>query len=113
MKKDRVVMVADRKSQESKQLDEMRRGGLQWMGIGVEFTAVVCACSWVGNWLDKKGGTSPGFLVLFFLFGFVGMIYTMIKRAGGLKWKDDGGSNNNINDDGNDGGNDSNDDVPG
>ena len=84
-------MVDDRKSQKS-QLEEMRHGSLQWMGIGIEFVVVVCVCSWAGNWLDKKGDTSPGFMVLFFLFGFVSMIYTMIKRAGGLKWKGDGGN---------------------
>ncbi len=79
-------MAGTEKNPEEPELQEMRRSGMQWIGIGVEFCAVIGLCTWAGNWLDNKCETSPGFMIMFFLIGFVGMIYTMIKRAGGLKW---------------------------
>ena len=83
-------MSKDEKNTESNdeesKLEEMEQSSFRWLGIGVEFCIVVVACMLFGNWLDTKANTSPGFLILFFLFGFGGMLYSMIKRAGGLKW---------------------------
>lgn len=58
----------------------------RWMGIGFEFIFVVGGFSWLGNLLDKKSDTSPGFLIMGFFVGFITMLYIMIKRAGGIKW---------------------------
>ena len=78
----------DRKSKgEQEQIGEMREGALRWLGVGIEFCVVVVLSMLLGHWLDTKAHTSPGFLILFFLFGFGGMLYSMIKRAGGMKWK--------------------------
>lgn len=67
--------------------EEWQQISVRWMGIGIEFTFVVGIFSWLGYFLDEKGGTSPGFLIMGFLVGFGIMLYTMIKRAGGIKWK--------------------------
>jgi F0F1-type ATP synthase assembly protein I len=72
---------------EQLQKEEWQQISVRWMGIGIEFTAVVGIFSWLGYFLDEKGGTSPGFLIMGFLVGFSVMLYTMIKRAGGIKWK--------------------------
>jgi F0F1-type ATP synthase assembly protein I len=72
---------------EQLQKEEWQQISVRWMGIGIEFTAVVGIFSWLGYFLDEKGGTSPGFLIMGFLVGFSIMLYTMIKRAGGIKWK--------------------------
>ena len=72
---------------EELQKEEWQQISVRWMGIGIEFTVVVGIFSWLGYYLDEKGGTSPGFLIMGFLVGFSIMLYTMIKRAGGIKWK--------------------------
>ena len=72
---------------EQLQKEEWQQISVRWMGIGIEFTVVVGIFSWLGYFLDEKGGTSPGFLIMGFLVGFSIMLYTMIKRAGGIKWK--------------------------
>ncbi|MBN1817757.1 MAG: AtpZ/AtpI family protein [Sedimentisphaerales bacterium] len=83
-------MSKDEKStdsnEEGSKPEDMEQNSFQWLGVGVEFCIVVVACMLFGHWLDTKADTSPGFLILFFLFGFGGMLYSMIKRAGGLKW---------------------------
>ncbi|HEV57399.1 MAG TPA: hypothetical protein ENN87_07860 [Phycisphaerales bacterium] len=72
---------------ERREMGELREGALRWLGVGIEFCVVVVLSMLFGHWLDTKADTSPGFLILFFLFGFGGMLYSMIKRAGGMKWK--------------------------
>jgi len=55
--------------------------------VGIEFCVVVVSSMLFGYWLDTKAKTFPGFTIMLFLFGFGGMLYSMIKRAGGIKWK--------------------------
>lgn len=57
------------------------------MGVGIEFCAVAGGAAWIGNWLDKHTDTSPGFMLMGFFAGFGYMLYTMIKRSGGIKFK--------------------------
>jgi F0F1-type ATP synthase assembly protein I len=72
---------------EQLQKEEWQQISVRWMGIGIEFLVVIGIFSWLGYFLDKKSGTSPGFLIMGFFVGFSVMLYTMIKRAGGIKWK--------------------------
>jgi len=51
------------------------------MGVGIEFCLVIGIFCLIGYFLDKKEGTSPGWMILFFFIGFGFMIYTMLKRA--------------------------------
>jgi F0F1-type ATP synthase assembly protein I len=57
------------------------RGAMRWMGVGIEFCIVIGIFCLIGYFLDKKEGTAPGWMVLFFFMGFGFMLYTMIKRA--------------------------------
>jgi F0F1-type ATP synthase assembly protein I len=72
---------------EQLQKEEWQQISFRWMGIGIEFTVVIGIFSGLGYYLDEKAHTSPGFLIMGFLVGFSIMLYTMIKRAGGIKWK--------------------------
>ena len=66
---------------------DFRQIAARWMGIGIEFVVVVCLFTYLGHKLDQKlGDTEPGFLIIGFFIGFSVMLYTMIKKAGGLKW---------------------------
>ena len=67
--------------------DEFTKNAFKWMGIGIEFCLVVGGFAFLGYLLDSYlGDTSPGFLIFGFFIGFAYMMYTMIKRAGGIKW---------------------------
>jgi F0F1-type ATP synthase assembly protein I len=79
---------SDKRDQDKEQNEkDWRQLASRWMGIGVEFVVVVCLFAYLGYKLDEKlGDTEPGFLIIGFLIGFSIMLYTMIKRAGGLKW---------------------------
>ena len=79
----------DKKEQQAEQqAEEMKESSYRWMGIGVEFCVVVMIFAWLGKKLDDFcGDTEPGFLIFGFFIGFIVMFYTMIKRAGGIKWK--------------------------
>lgn len=57
------------------------RGAMRWMGVGIEFCLVIGFFCLIGYFLDKKEGTSPGWMIIFFFIGFGIMIYTMLKRA--------------------------------
>lgn len=57
------------------------RGAMRWMGVGIEFCLVIGIFCLVGYFLDKKEGTAPGWMIIFFFIGFGIMIYTMLKRA--------------------------------
>ena len=50
------------------------RGAMRWMGIGIEFCIVVGLFAFIGNFLDIKEKTSPGWMIMFFLFGFALMV---------------------------------------
>ena len=77
----------DKDEKEEMEKQEWQRISVRWMGIGIEFLVVIGIFSGLGYFLDKKSGTSPGFLIMGFFVGFSVMLYTMIKRAGGIKWK--------------------------
>jgi F0F1-type ATP synthase assembly protein I len=68
-------------------IDDWRQDSLRWMGVGIEFCMVAGGAAWIGNWLDKLTDTSPGFMIMGFFAGFGYMLYTMIKRSGGIKFK--------------------------
>ncbi len=78
-------MPIKKKKNDKRWIEEMRRDSFRWMGIGVEFCIVVGGATWLGHWLDTLSKTSPGFMIMGFFAGFIWMLYTMIKRAGGFK----------------------------
>lgn len=72
-------------SRRSRENDDWRKHSFRWMGIGIEFCVVVLGFAAGGYWLDGRFDCEPGFTIIGFLLGFALMIYSMIKRAGGLK----------------------------
>ncbi|AQT69395.1 Putative F0F1-ATPase subunit [Anaerohalosphaera lusitana] len=73
-------------SENNDQRDQNDRwAAFAWMGIGIEFCAVVGFFMWLGSKLDKLQDTFPGFMIIGFFVGFALMLYIMIQRAGGLK----------------------------
>ena len=65
---------------------DWRRLSVRWMGVGIEFCIVVLGFTGLGYMADKWLDSEPGFLIIGFFIGFAVMLYSMIKRAGGLKW---------------------------
>jgi len=57
------------------------RGAMRWMGIGIEFCLIISLFCFIGNFLDQKEGTSPGWMIMGFFVGFSLMLYIMLKRA--------------------------------
>ena len=57
------------------------RGGMRWLGVGLEFLIVIGLCVWGGYKLDQIEGTAPGWMILGFLVGFGIMLYIVIQRA--------------------------------
>jgi F0F1-type ATP synthase assembly protein I len=53
----------------------------QWMGVGFEFCGVIAVLCYVGYLLDRALNTSPWLLILLSILGFVGMLYSIIRRA--------------------------------
>jgi F0F1-type ATP synthase assembly protein I len=53
--------------------------GREYAGIGVTFSAVLLACTFLGSWLDGKLGTSP-WLLLLGVFGGFGLSVLWIYR---------------------------------
>lgn len=58
----------------------------RWMGVGIEFCVVVLGFAGLGYLADRWLDSEPGFTIIGFFIGFAVMLYTLIKRAGGLKW---------------------------
>ncbi len=61
--------------------DDSSRNSLRWLSAGVEFCVVIGIFSYFGYWLDKRLDCGPGMLIICFLVGFIGMVYTFYKDA--------------------------------
>lgn len=57
------------------------RHNLRWLSAGVEFCVVIGIFSYFGYRLDKYLDSAPGMLIICFLVGFIGMVYTFYKDA--------------------------------
>ncbi|MCK4999977.1 MAG: AtpZ/AtpI family protein [Anaerohalosphaera sp.] len=72
-------------SQQNQENEFWRSQAMKWMGVGIEFCVVVLAFAAGGYFLDGYFDCEPGFTIIGFLIGFALMIYSMLKRAGGIK----------------------------
>lgn len=56
-------------------------GGVgQYAGFGVQFAGAILLFLYLGNWVDKKVGTSPLFLVLGVFLGAGASFYSIYQR---------------------------------
>ncbi len=60
---------------------DMQRGGLRWMGAGIEFCGVIAIFCFIGYKLDKHFDKSPLFLLTCFFVSFIGMLYLFYKDS--------------------------------
>jgi F0F1-type ATP synthase assembly protein I len=54
---------------------------LRFAGVGVQYALTILLLTFAGIWLDDKFGTSPLFLVVLLVLGFVGATWTLIREV--------------------------------
>ena len=64
------------------------RSGLAAVGLGVQFAASLVAFYYLGQWLDRRLGTSPGFLLGCVLLGSGTAFYVMYRQLMGAQRRD-------------------------
>ena len=80
LEKDRCGMGTDRDDR------GFSRKELRWLGIGVEFAALVCMFAYAGHWIDKLTGNEDGeFLITGFFIGFLATFYYIYKSTKELR----------------------------
>lgn len=60
--------------------DEKSSGG-DMASAGIELGLIVVVLALIGWWVDKKLGTSPLFVLVLSLFGIVGGLVRLVKKA--------------------------------
>ncbi len=61
--------------------DDDQASYYQWVGIGLEFCAIIAVFCYLGYRLDNALNTSPWLLILFSFLGFAGALYLIIRQA--------------------------------
>jgi F0F1-type ATP synthase assembly protein I len=59
----------------------VERQYLRFAGVGVQYAATILVLTLLGIWLDNRAGTTPLFLLVFLLFGFIGATYSLIRQV--------------------------------
>jgi len=66
-------------------------GAADYMGLGIQFVAVLLAFLFAGQWLDEKLGTKPWLLILGVFLGFIlSVLYMVLRLNEGNRKKGDG-----------------------
>ncbi len=63
---------------------------LRFAGVGVQYALTILILTMAGIWLDNKFETSPLFLVIFLLLGFVGATWSLVQQVLGEDKKQPG-----------------------
>jgi hypothetical protein len=62
--------------------EENRTKGMSRMaGVGIQFAIAVALCALIGNWIDRKTGSSPWGVIIGTFVGFAAGLYSMLKAA--------------------------------
>ena len=61
---------------------------LRFAGVGVQYALTILILTMAGIWLDNKFETSPLFLIIFLLLGFVGATWSLVQQVLGEDKKD-------------------------
>ena len=54
---------------------------LRFAGVGVQYALTILILTMAGIWLDNKFETSPLFLVVLLILGFVGATWTLVREV--------------------------------
>ena len=65
---------------ERRPVERAGTGGLAAVGLGVQFAASLVAFYYLGQWLDRRLGTAPVFLLVCVLAGSGAAFYMMYRR---------------------------------
>jgi F0F1-type ATP synthase assembly protein I len=60
--------------------DEGHTSASQFAGIGIQFAVAIVLFLYLGQWVDRKLGTAPWFLLLFVFLGAGGAFYGMYRK---------------------------------
>ena len=63
---------------------------LRFAGVGVQYALTILILTMAGIWLDNKFETSPLFLIIFLLLGFVGATWSLVQQVLGEDKKQPG-----------------------
>ena len=55
-------------------------GAGAYAGFGLQFAISILVFLWIGQWLDKRFGTSPIFLLIFVFVGGGGAFYSIYRK---------------------------------
>ena len=62
---------------------------LRFAGVGVQYALTILILTLAGIWLDNKFETSPLFLIILLLLGFVGATWSLVQQVLGEDKKDE------------------------
>ena len=77
-------MQENRSTQSNKSLS-----GNDFAGAGIQFAVAVILFALLGNWLDKRFGTSPLFILAGVLVGGGGGFYSLYRKVAAAQKEDD------------------------
>lgn len=78
---DRQTAAAERlRRQFSGEQDARGSGGMAVAGVGIQFAVALVVFGFLGQWLDRRLGTAPVFLLVCVLLGGGAAFYGMYKR---------------------------------
>jgi F0F1-type ATP synthase assembly protein I len=60
---------------------DVQRGYARYASLGLQFAATLALFMWLGWWVDEKLHTSPVFLLVGVLLGFVGSLVSIVSKV--------------------------------
>lgn len=64
-------------------------GAGTYAGLGLQFAISILLFLWVGQWLDRKLGTSPIFLLVFVFLGGGAAFYSIYRKLMGIQEREE------------------------
>ncbi|MFN8583513.1 MAG: AtpZ/AtpI family protein [Gemmatimonadaceae bacterium] len=66
-------------------------GAAAYAGLGLQFALSILLFLYVGQWVDRRLGTSPAFLIVGVFLGAGASFYSMYRKLMAAQRRDDGG----------------------
>ena len=61
----------------------------EFAGVGLQFAASIVLCLFAGQWVDRKLGTGPWFLIIGVFFGAGACFYSMYRKLMAAQARED------------------------